>query len=196
MNPAFQEALAARLQWTSVIVLDGMERSEPALELALQAAYDAVHELASNDVLKHRHYGPRAPLLLLDVPELAEQYNLAYELYAELYHRNYHAGELGGSGPDWLEPAEPIALPYSEWSVEVTGRLALLCSESGLRSEDAIQGQALTLLRSWTEGETPGHAADLVHAAYISEPVEHHPRLAHQDTSQITHIEFQCRDLL
>lgn len=169
MNPAFQEALAARLQWIDVIVLEGIEGGEQALELALQAAYDAVHELASNDVLKYRHYGPKAPLLLLDVPELAEQYNLAYEVYTDLYHKNYHAGEIDGLDPDWLVPAEPLTLPYSKWVVEVTRRLAWLCDEAGTRSEDAIQDQAHTLHKAWTEGEAPDLAAGLVHAAYECE---------------------------
>lgn len=114
MNPAFEKALAARSLWINVAVFSSIEGCDSQAEEALQEAYDAVHQLASDDVLIHRHYGPRAPLLLLDVPELAEQYNLAHELYTELYYENYRNGSIGQISAGWLKPASPLDQPYTK----------------------------------------------------------------------------------
>ncbi|EKT4528352.1 hypothetical protein [Pseudomonas asiatica] len=122
MNLAFQEALAARLLWVDVVVVDCIGGSEDQLEKAIQAAHDAVHKLAENDVLIYRHYGPRAPHMFLDIPELADQYNLAHEAYTQSYYTNYHDGDLVLDAK-WLAPAAPLALPYSEWIRAVNSRV-------------------------------------------------------------------------
>ncbi|QOD01573.1 hypothetical protein IYR97_23940 (plasmid) [Pseudomonas fulva] len=122
MNLAFKEALAARLLWVDVVVVDCIGGSKEQFEEAIQGAYDAVHKLASNDVLIYRHYGPRAPQLFLDIPELANQYNLAHEAYTESYYTNYHDGDLVLEA-NWLAPAPPLDLPYSAWILAVNNRV-------------------------------------------------------------------------
>ncbi|MBM5458735.1 hypothetical protein H8F21_14300 [Pseudomonas sp. P66] len=157
MNPAFQEALAARLLWVDVEVLAGMEGFEAQTDDAVQAAYDAVHELASNEVLMHRHYGPRAPLMFQDLPELADQYNLAHEVYTQLYYNNYHAGELALSST-WLEPAKPLDLPYSKWLVAVQARVSELKGDLFTQAEPN-EREVCPWLMAW------GRALDVEEAA-------------------------------
>lgn len=169
MNSAFQEALAARLLWIDVVAFESIEGCEALTETALQASYDAVHALASNDVLTYRHYGPRAPLLLHDVPELAEQYNLAHEVYTELYFTNYHNGSLGELSASWLPPAAPLDKPFSRWSAEVTALLADLMELPCSRVSDATTGQAKTLLLAWSRGMDALEAAGGVYAAFLED---------------------------
>lgn len=107
MNPAFQEALAARLLWINVAAFAGVEGCEAQTEAALEAVYNAVHDLASNDVLTYRHYGPRVPIVLQDIPELADQYSLAHELYKELHQTNVQSGSIGRLSASWLN-AKPL----------------------------------------------------------------------------------------
>jgi len=147
MNLAFQEALAARLLWVDVVVVDCIEGSEGQLEKAIQAAYDAVHELASNDVLMYRHYGPRAPQMLLDIPELADQYNLAHEAYTQSYHTNYHHGDMVLEAK-WLAPVTPLALPYSEWICLVSKRVRELLDELKVTDKDDLN--ECTYLQAWS----------------------------------------------
>ena len=172
MNPAFQEALAARLLWVDVVVLEQIEGSDAQLEAALQAAYDAVHELASNDVLTYRHYGPRAPLLLQDVPELADQYNLAHELYTELFYENYHNGSLGALSAKWLQPAKPLDLPYTQWlaavDMNVAGLMGIPCSQAAI----ATSGHSKTLLICWSNGRQPKSTAEDVVDCYEFDQME------------------------
>jgi len=166
MNPAFQEALAARMLWVDVVVLEQIEGSAAQVEAALQAAYDAVHELASKDVLTYRHYGPRAPLLLQDVPELADQYNLAHELYSELFYENYHNGSLGALSTKWLKPSKPLDLPYTKWLAAVDMNIAELmgipCSQAAM----ATNGHSKTLLFCWSNGREPKSTAEDVVDCY------------------------------
>lgn len=166
MNPAFQEALAARLLWVDVVVLEQIEGSDAQVEAALQAAYDAVHELASNDVLTYRHYGPRAPMLLQDVPELADQYNLAHELYSELFYENYNNGSLGSLSAKWLNPAKPLDLPYTQWlaavEMNVAGLMGIPCSQVAV----ATSGHSKILLSCWSNGRLPQDTAEDVVDSY------------------------------
>ncbi|MEA9979852.1 MULTISPECIES: hypothetical protein [unclassified Pseudomonas] len=83
MNLAFEAALAARLLWMGVICLNGIGGFEKEAEAAAQAAYDAVDQLAYYDFVDWHHYGANAPLLLRDIPQLAEHYALAYEQCCE-----------------------------------------------------------------------------------------------------------------
>ncbi|MBM5458710.1 hypothetical protein H8F21_14170 [Pseudomonas sp. P66] len=166
MNPAFQEALAARLLWVDVVALESIEGCEARTEAALQAAYDAVHALASNDVLTYRHYGPRAPLLLQDVPELADQYNLAHELYTELYFTNYQNGSIGTLSEHWLKPGVPLAQPYSQWLAAVTTHIAQLMGVTCSQASDATSGQTKCLLLAWGRGEPVQESAVAVLEAY------------------------------
>lgn len=166
MNPAFEKALAARSLWIDVAVLSSIEGCEAQAEEALQAAYDAVHQLASDDVLIHRHYGARAPLLLLDVPELADQYNLAHELYTELYYENYRNGSIGHLSAGWLKPASPLDQPYTKWLVAVDKQVAALMEISYSQVAEATQGQAKTLLLAWSRGMDADEAAEAVIQAH------------------------------
>lgn len=170
MNLAFEGALAARLRWIDVVVLSGIPGREVQAEEALQAAYDAVHALASNDVLIYQHYGPRAPLLLLDVPELADQYNLAHEVYTECYYRNAATGSLGELSAAWLIPREPLELPYSKWLASVQSHLARLmrvpCPQVW-GSINRVSGQSgKHLLHCWSRGFEAEETAEHVHWDY------------------------------
>lgn len=183
MNPAFKEALAARLLWVDVVVFESMEGCEARTEAAVQAAYDAVHQLASNDVLMYRHYGPRAPLLLQDVPELADQYNLAHEVYTELYHTNYHNGSIGTLSAHWQAPAEPLAVPYSKWLAAVTIRVAELMI-SPISHAEAMVGQSKHLLVAWSRGDDIDGTAEAVvgnHEFVVAEEEEEAYRKGCQD---------------
>lgn len=166
MNPAFQEALAARMLWVDVVVLVQIEGCAAQVEAALQASYDAVHELASNDVLTYRHYGPRAPLLLQDVPELADQYNLAHELYSELFYENYHNGSLGALSRKWLKPAKPLDLPYTKWLAAVDMNVAELMGIPCTQAARATSGHSKTLLFCWSNGREPMSTAEDVVDCY------------------------------
>lgn len=166
MSPAFQEALAARLKWVDVVVLAGIVGCEEQTEVALQAAFDAVHELASNDVLTYQHYGPRAPLLFADVVELADQYNLSHELYTELYHANYHNGSIGALAACWKAPAEPLPVPYSKWLARVSMHLGDLMGLPCWKATHATSGQGETLLLAWSRAMEPAEAANEVRDAY------------------------------
>ncbi|EPH0299208.1 hypothetical protein P4126_33395 [Pseudomonas aeruginosa] len=197
MNLAFEKALAARSLWINVAVLSSIEGCEPQAEEALQSAYDAVHQLASDDVLIHRHYGPRAPLLLLDVPELAEQYNLAHELYTELYYENYRNGSIGQLSAGWLNPASPLDLPYTKWLVAVDMQVAALMETSCSQVAEATQGQAKTLLLAWSWGIDADEAAEAVVLAHIEreyerEVAEEDERQAHREDIQDTYAYIEA----
>lgn len=170
MNPAFEEALIARLRWVDVVVLSGIPGFEEQAEEAIQAAYDAVHALASNDVLIYQHYGPRAPSLLLDVPELAEQYNLAHEVFTECYHRNAAAGALGEFSQAWLFPREPLELPYSKWLAAVQSHLASMmgvpCPQVWVAINKVSGGSAKFLLKGWSAGFGAFETAEGIHWDY------------------------------
>jgi hypothetical protein len=84
MNPSFEAALTARLLWIDVICLGGIEGVEEAVTAAVQAACEAVNDLAACEVFGRSHYGPNVPLLLQDVPQLAMHYLTTYESYIEL----------------------------------------------------------------------------------------------------------------
>lgn len=162
MNRAFEEALAARLLWVNVVALASTEECQAQTEAAIQAAYDAVHELASNDVLIYRHYGPRAPLMLQDVPVLADQYNLAHELYTELYHTNYLNGSIGSLSAGWLAPAAPLDLPYSKWMSAVTMRMAELMGVSFEQVSAASRDHGRPMLLGWSRGDDVEETAQVV----------------------------------
>lgn len=192
MNAAFQEALAARLLWLDVVVLENIEGCEAQTEAALQAAFDAVHELASNDVLTYRHYGPKAPLLLQDVPELADQYSLAHELYSELYFTNYHNGSLGKLPASWQTPAAPLALPYSQWLAAVTVKLAAMMEVPGCAVAEATKGQTKTLLITWSQGLSVEDAAEAVHEVYECDLIE--ATIAKEFEAEEAHRRY-CEDI-
>jgi hypothetical protein len=170
MNPAFEEALTARLRWVDVVVLSGIPGFEEQAEEAIQAAYDAVHALASKDVLIYQHYGPRAPSLLLDVPELADQYNLAHEVFTECYHRNAATGSLGEVSAAWLFPREPLGLPYSKWLASVQSHLASMmrvpCSQVWEVINKVSVGSAKYLLKGWSAGFGASQTAENIHWDY------------------------------
>nr|WP_011923046.1 hypothetical protein [Pseudomonas fluorescens]CAM96270.1 hypothetical protein pQBR0238 [Pseudomonas fluorescens SBW25] len=159
MNPAFEEALAARLLWINVAALAGIEGCEAQTEAALEAAYNAVHDLASNDVLTYRHYGLSAPLLLQDVPELADQYNLAYELYTELYCTNLQNGSVGKLSASWLKPEPHEQIPYTKWLAAVDSAIALLMGTPVGTTAHIRKGHYRTVMHEWARGETPVETA-------------------------------------
>ncbi|HEQ0022050.1 TPA: hypothetical protein VDW60_005671 [Pseudomonas aeruginosa] len=192
MNPAFAQALAASSLWINVAVLSSIEGCDSQAEEALQEAYDAVHQLASDDVLIHRHYGPRAPLLLLDVPELAEQYNLAHELYTELYYENYRNGSIGQLSASWLKPEAPLGMPYTRWLAAIDTRVAALLDVPFQQAAEATKGHAKTLLLAWSQGISPSEAAEVVVDAYLDreclrEFEEEQERQAHLEDLQDTY---------
>lgn len=166
MNPAFQEALAARMLWINVAAFAGIEGCEDQVEAALQAAYDAVHELASNDVLTYRHYGPRAPILLQDVPELADQYNLAHEVYTELYFTNFHNGSIGTLSAGWLKPEPPEPVPYTKWLASVDTALGQLTDSPVGTVSHLREGHYRTVMYAWSRGDSPVETAEECLAAY------------------------------
>jgi hypothetical protein len=83
MNRAFEAALAARWLWMDVRCLESIGGLESEVEAAVQAAYAAVEQLAAGETFGFPRYGANVPPLLLDVPQLAEHYKLAYESYLE-----------------------------------------------------------------------------------------------------------------
>jgi hypothetical protein len=168
MNPAFEEALAARLLWGKYIVLARIEECEEQAEQAKQAAIDAVHDLASNDVLMHRRYGPRAPVILQFVPNLADQYNVAHEHYTEAYYENFHKGFVGSVQADWLPPVKPLELPYTKWLVAVDQYIA---EQLGGSLEDAgvvSYSQPRALMGAWSDHLAPEAAGAAVLAEYLT----------------------------
>ncbi|WP_439126240.1 MAG: hypothetical protein ACNJA3_28130 (plasmid) [Pseudomonas rhizophila] len=159
MNPAFQEALAARLLWINVAAFAGIEGCEAQTEAALEAAYEAVHQLASNDVLTYRHYGSRAPILLQDVPELADQYNLAHELYTELYCTNRSNGSVGSLSDWWLQPEPHEYFPYTKWLAAVDIALAQLMDARVGTVAHIRQGHYRKVMHEWSRGILPVETA-------------------------------------
>jgi hypothetical protein len=98
MNPAFEQALQARLLWMQVRSYGGLGLHRRAGDFAREA-YCVVERLAMNQarcVVPYAHpYGAKSPLLLRDVPRLADLYEQAYrdearevedELYAAAQH--------------------------------------------------------------------------------------------------------------
>ncbi|MGE8063915.1 hypothetical protein [Pseudomonas sp. NPDC089569] len=164
MNQAFQEALAARLRWIDVVAFENIEGCEAMVEAALQASYEAVHQLAANDVLMHRYYGPKAPQLLLDVPELADQYELAHEVYTDL--TNHKNGSIGKLSAAWMTQAVPMIQPHSKWLAAVSVQLATRIQGSALTVDDVIKGHARILLLTWSEGLSVEEAANEVLETY------------------------------
>ncbi|MFK3607894.1 hypothetical protein PVE_R2G0591 [Pseudomonas veronii 1YdBTEX2] len=166
MNAAFREALAARFLWTDYLVLEAIGASEPQIDTAYQTACNAVDELASNDVLSHRHYGPVAPLLLQDVPLLEDHYNLAYQMYSELYYKNYHDGSIEVMQSHWLPPVKPLDLPYSQWFAAVTRAIAdlmqMTCSEAAVATFSFDED----FFHSWRNQDLPAVAAEKIHESY------------------------------
>lgn len=164
MSPAFEKALAARLLWIEVAALDGLDGCEDRREQAIQAAFDVVHGLAADEVLGDRHYGPRAPLVLVDVPELAEQYNLAYEVQLECYWNNYQeGGETFGPAPE-----KPQAVTYSQWLQSVMRLLAQRMGTTTIRAMVATLGQGSVGQEAWSRAHSPEDAAAATHLAYIA----------------------------
>lgn len=165
---AFGDALRARLLWIDVVVFERIDGCDDLADAARGAAYDAVHQLASNDVLMYQHYGPRTPLVLMDVEELADQYNLSHELYTELYHKNFHAGSIEHIQEQWKVPAEPLSVPYSQWYVAVIAQLRLLADLPGMQVAEVTSGHGVALLSSWRQGESAIEAAEQAYAAYAA----------------------------
>jgi hypothetical protein len=166
MNAAFREALAARFLWTDYLVLAAVGESEAQIDAAYQASFDAVAELASNDVLSHRHYGPVAPHLLQDVPLLEDHYNLAYEMYSELYYKNYHDGSIEVMQSHWLAPVKPLDLPYSQWFVAVTRAIADLMQMTCAEAAVATFSFDEDFFHSWRNQDLPAVAAQTVYESY------------------------------
>lgn len=166
MNAAFREALAARFLWTDYLVLEAVGASEAQIEAAYQASFNAVAELASNDVLSHRHYGPVAPRLLQDVPLLEDHYNLAHEVYSEIYYKTYHDGSIEVMQSHWRPPVKPTDFPYSQWVAAVTRGIAELmrktCSEAAVATISFDED----FFPSWRNKELPTVAARKLYASY------------------------------
>lgn len=96
MNRYFEKALAARLLWVNVRAFDGLAGFEHDVAQASKRAFDHVDELAENEAYGRGHYGENVPLLLQDVPQLAQRYAEVYALTAK---------EL----EEWLEEEEAEA---------------------------------------------------------------------------------------
>lgn len=169
MNPAFQEALSARMLWVNVAAFAGIEGCEAQTEAALQAAYDAVHELASNDVLKYRHYGPAAPTLLQDVPELADQYRLAHELFTELHTANTLNGSAGKLSASWLNDSPHEGMPFTKWLAIVDMAIAQVSNLVVGTAGYLRQGHYRAVMHDWAQGEPPTNTAEQCVAAYVCE---------------------------
>lgn len=166
MNAAFREALAARFLWTDYLVLEAVGASEAQIDTAYQASCNAVSDLASNDVLSHRHYGPVAPLLLQDVPLLEDHYNIAYEMYSELYYKNYHDGSIEVMQPHWLAPVKPLDIPYSQWVAAVTRGIADLMQKSCSEAAVATFSFDDEFFQCWRNRDLPAAAAQTVYESY------------------------------
>lgn len=78
MNCSFEAALNARLLWIDVIWLQDIAGAATATQKAIQAALDAVDRLVALEVHVRCQYGSHPPLLLQDVPVLAEHYCREY----------------------------------------------------------------------------------------------------------------------
>lgn len=167
MNPAFQEALAARLLWINVAAFAGIEGCEAQTEAALEAAYNAVHDLASNDVLTYRHYGPCVPIMLQDIPELADQYSLAHELYTELHETNVKSGSIGRLSASWLQPEPHEHFPYTSWLAAVDMAIAQLMDARVGTVAHIRQGHYRTVMHQWSHGESPVDTAEECIDAYV-----------------------------
>lgn len=167
MNPAFQEALAVRLLWVDVATVESIEELADQTGTAMQAAYEAVHRLASNDVLTYRHYGSKAPRVLQDVPILAAQYTLAYLLHAELYMTHSDA---------WLNSGARQS--FTAWVSDLTREItvAIAASEYNMDFSDLVSGHETAMLRSWSDGEPANEAAAMMCWVHEMKLEEEHRR--------------------
>ncbi|WP_409286817.1 hypothetical protein [Pseudomonas guariconensis] len=176
MNPAFQEALAARLLWVDVAAMDSVEEFADQTGPVLQAAFDAVHRLAANDVLTYRHYGAEAPRMLQDVPLLAAQYTLAHQVYTELYVTNFEQGKAGALSEAWMNPSTRQA--FSQWVAEATLAMEVEIAEGEyeMTVSDPMRGQEAAMLQSWSEGDSATDAAVMLYWVYEMELDEKYRR--------------------
>lgn len=168
MSPAFEKALAARLLWINVKALEGIEGCEAMHEQAIATAYDAVHALVNHEVLVEEHYGPRAPILLLDAPELADQYNLAYEVTSQVYYTNYHNAEPGDPILNGQVPDAPLAVQYTQWLGAVTRESAMRMGVTCTRAHVITNGLGSVIQEGWTWGLSPAEAASAANGAHTS----------------------------
>lgn len=79
MNRSFEAALAARWLWMDVRWLESIGGLEREVEAAILTAYAAVDEMAEGETWGEPRYGANIPPLLLDVPQLAARYKMAFE---------------------------------------------------------------------------------------------------------------------
>ncbi|RBB97353.1 hypothetical protein C3E97_028265 [Pseudomonas sp. MWU12-2115] len=79
MNPSFEVALAARLLWMDVRCLEHVGGLDADIKAAVEAAYEAVDQLAVMETGALYRYGSSVPPLFLDVPELATRYKVTFE---------------------------------------------------------------------------------------------------------------------
>ncbi|HFL7937819.1 hypothetical protein IYR97_23695 (plasmid) [Pseudomonas fulva] len=167
MNEAFQEALAVRLRWVDVVAFERTAGCEDLSLKALKDAFEAVQSLALSDVLRYRHYGAQPPMILQDVPELALQYTLAYEVYTDHYFQNAQ-GEWNST--NWACEAlhnSPSLIPYCEWLAGVTINLSQLMQVPALEVAEATSGQTRTLFIAWSNGLPAAQAAAEVHQEHV-----------------------------
>ncbi|ORL53068.1 hypothetical protein [Pseudomonas putida] len=167
MNEAFQEALAVRLRWVDVVAFERTAGCEDLSLKALKDAFEAVQSLALSDVLRYRHYGAQPPMILQDVPELALQYTLAYEVYTDHYLQNAQ-GEWNST--NWACEAlhnSPSLIPYCEWLAGVTINLSQLMQVPALEVAEATSGQTRTLFIAWSNGLPAAQAAAEVHQEHV-----------------------------
>lgn len=167
MNPAFQEALAVRLLWVDVAAVESIEELADQTGTAMQAAYEAVHRLASNDVLTYRHYGSKPPRVLQDVPMLAAQYTLAYLLCSELYLTHSVA---------WLKSS--VRQSFTAWVSDLTREITVAIAESEYNMDftDLVSGHEKAMLRSWSDGEPANEAAAMMCWVHEMKLEEEHRR--------------------
>lgn len=168
MSPAFEKALAARLLWINVKALEGLEGCEEQHEQAINTAYEAVHALVTHEILVEEHYGPRAPLLLVDAPELADQYNLAYEVTSQVYYTNYHNAEPGDPILNSPKPDEPLAVPYTQWLGAVTREAAKRMGVTCTRAHVITKDIGSVIQESWTWGLSAAETASAANGAYTA----------------------------
>ncbi|MFI8556319.1 hypothetical protein [Pseudomonas putida] len=130
MNEAFECALSARLHWmekryleTLGFLTQAQAAHEQSLALVCQLAGNEAHTVESS-----QHYGATIPLILSDVPELAQEYRETYDY--------------------WI--AE-----FEEWEAEEAARRKK--KERELQAQDCIAREAWEEMGLPTPGELAAH---------------------------------------
>ena len=141
MNSFFRDAVITRLCWVDVVAFEGQADCLAETRTAIEAAYDAVRDLAFSAAQKGTVVDGK-PHILADVPALAEHFRVGYQACREVQYLSRHGGATSRLASNWLGKSSVAVTPYSRWLTEVTVHLsdlaALPCSHASIATRDRI----------------------------------------------------------